>query len=123
LRNVIISLALFSLPIVAQADERPVFIGLHVPLATSSVFSTPEHRRHVVGLSSQLQTSSFISVEDPIPVSSAPLAPLHGKKASAQRLAYKRYCDLGVDMTDEDLRIVMTTEIPSDLSADCNPPK
>jgi hypothetical protein len=124
LKNVIISLVLFSLPVIAQANDRPVFLGEHVPQNVGIIFQTPEHRRHAIGIY-QSQDQSFVSREDAVAVTTAPLQPLVFDEEHAKRLAYSRYCNLGEDMTDDDWRIITATnhDIPDDLEPGCKPPK
>ncbi|MFX4226453.1 MAG: hypothetical protein ACFHHU_00760 [Porticoccaceae bacterium] len=104
-----------------HAQERPQYHGEEVRTASSPVFITPEHRRHVVGIAPLVAPGSA-SHPDATPVVSSPLP--DGPTLSAQS-AFVRYCDEGRGMTKDDWVTVNNAGglIPDALRDNCLPPK
>jgi len=71
--------------------------------------------------SSQPVAEPSVRVVRPKPVVTTPTLP----RESATDRAWRRYCDAGRDMTDEDMRIVENAgyKVPESMIEDCLPPK
>lgn len=112
------------------AEERPQFFAEIIPQQTSVVFSTPSYVGHVVGIPPTRSVPDATSQPDVVAVESLQLPPstsidTANTSISDQMLdAFKKYCNQGEDMTDQDWRIVERAggAIPDSLTS-CLPPK
>jgi|TARA_E500000318_G_C3489275_1_gene183652 hypothetical protein len=113
------------------ADERPQYYGEYTAEHSSAVFSTPSHRRHVVGIPPDRGAPDAVSHPDVVAVESTTLDllshddSLDAVPAPTTRTAFEKYCDQGKGMSDDDWRAVERAGgmIPDALLPDCLPPK